>query len=348
MCWIRVSESKGCLACGLSSYFVLHDRWAGALRTAALERLLEERRLFSTTRHVSVRSGPWPWTLVYVIFVILFGAVVRITGSGAGCGQHWPSCHGEVVHLPQSVETLIELTHRVTSGLSVFLVLGALVYTGRVRGRRHLSTRAAGFALGFLLLEALLGAALVLLELVGSDASHMRALVMALHLVNTALLMLALVIAAWAFGRRSPALGRGAAGQLAVVLLGGGLLLLVSASGAVTALGDTVLPVAGKDWQAGLSADSGAHFLERVRGVHPVLATLGALVLFWSSERLAPSRARGLLPWAVGLQLLAGLANVWLSAPGWMQVVHLALANLVWLIFVWASLETLGRDRSAE
>ena len=297
---------------------------------------------------MSVKSGPWPWTLAYVLFVILFGAVVRITGSGAGCGQHWPSCHGEVVHLPRSVETLIELTHRVTSGLSVFLVLGALVYTGRARGRRHLSTRAAGFALGFLLLEALLGAALVLLELVGTDASRMRALVMALHLVNTALLTLALVAAAWAFGKRFPAIGRGAPGQLAVVLLGGGLLLAVSASGAVTALGDTVLPVSGDHWQAVASAGTEAHFLEQVRGVHPVLATLGALVLFWLSDRLAPSRARSLLPWAVGVQILAGLSNVLLSAPGWMQVVHLALANLVWLIFVWASLETLGRDRTPE
>lgn len=298
--------------------------------------------------------NPWPLTLAYTVFVILFGAVVRVTGSGAGCGQHWPTCHGEIAHLPRTVETVIELTHRVTSGLSVVLVVLVLWLTWRRHGRRHLATRMGLLSLGFLLVEALVGAFLVMLELVGDDASWLRAVVMTFHLLNTSLLTLTMLISAWAFGRPSPSIGRGGPGKLAPILVMGAALLIVSGSGAVTALGDTVLPVSGGGPTGAAevlshavgASGSGAHFLERVRGVHPVLATLAAVLLLWLTDRLSPGRGRRLLPWVVTVQVAAGIANVWLSAPGWMQVVHLALANAVWLVFCFAGLETLGESTS--
>jgi len=297
--------------------------------------------------------NPWPLTLAYTLFVILFGAVVRVTGSGAGCGQHWPTCHGEVAHLPQTVETIIELTHRVTSGLSLVMAVAVLWITWRSLGRRHLATRAGIWALVFLLVEALVGAALVLLELVVDDASWLRAVVMAVHLLNTALLTLALMVAAWAFGRRQPTIGSGPPGARRVVFLMLGTLLVVSGTGAVTALGDTVLPrAAGAGGAAEVLGQalsgSGSHFLERLRGVHPVVAVLAALLLWSKNDQLAPGWGRRLLPWTVAVQVAAGVANVWLSAPGWMQIVHLALANTVWLVVVYAGLETLGQGEPSE
>lgn len=294
----------------------------------------------------------WPLTLAYTIFVILFGAVVRVTGSGAGCGQHWPTCHGEIAHLPQTLETVIELTHRVTSGLSVVLVVVVLWLTWRHHGKAHLATRMGRYSLGFLLVEALVGAALVKLELVGDDASWLRAVVMTFHLLNTSLLTLVLLIAAWAFGRAAPRVGRGAPGQLVPILVMGAALLVVSGSGAVTALGDTVLPVSHEGArgaaevieQAVGTSSTGTHFLERARGMHPVLATLAAVLLLWLTDRLSPGRGRTLLPLVITLQVGAGIANIWLSAPGWMQVVHLALANVVWLVFCFGGLETLGES----
>src|SRR5690606_15542988 len=110
-------------------------------------------------------------TLGYTLLVILFGAVVRITGSGAGCGQHWPTCHGEVAHLPSSVETMIGLTHRVTSGLSLLLVVGVAVLCFRVSAPRDPLRKYALASVGFMLLEAAIGAVLVLLELVGRNDS---------------------------------------------------------------------------------------------------------------------------------------------------------------------------------
>jgi heme A synthase len=292
---------------------------------------------------VLARRSPWLLTLAYTLLVILFGALVRITGSGAGCGQHWPTCHGDVTHLPANLQTWIEYTHRATSALCGLIVLFALGVTWRARGGRHLATYAAIGAVVFVGVEGILGRYLVVLELVGSDASRLRAIVMALHLVNTSLLTGALVLAAWAYGRERPRLGRGESSRLVMVGACAFVLLAISASGAVTALGDTVVPAQGGHVEALAEMSSGAHFLERLRGVHPVLATLGALVLLWSSDRFSHGAAQRLLPWTVGVQVALGVLNVVLSAPGWMQVVHLAIANVVWLVFCWAALDTLGK-----
>ena len=55
--------------------------------------------------------------LVYTVAVVLWGAYVRATLSGDGCGDHWPLCNGVAVPTDPSIKTIVELTHRVTSGL---------------------------------------------------------------------------------------------------------------------------------------------------------------------------------------------------------------------------------------
>jgi cytochrome c oxidase assembly protein subunit 15 len=287
------------------------------------------------------RFVTYAWiVLAYTFAVIVFGAWVRITGSGAGCGQHWPTCHGEVVHLPETVETMIELTHRVTSGLSMLMAVALLIW-GLVRFRRpHLVRWGVGLAMLFMLFEALIGAGLVLLELVGRNDSISRAIVMAIHLSNTCLLTGAMTIAAWAAPGRPPLRWRGRASLLLV----GGLvgIVLVSMSGAVTALGDTLYPVDG-DHEA---VSAGAEFLLRMRVVHPLLAVGVALYLLWLAIALPlqPShdRLRRIANACAGLvvaQLCAGVVNIMLSAPGWMQLVHLALATIVWIGYVLLVLE---------
>lgn len=289
----------------------------------------------------------WGLALGYTFLVILFGAVVRITGSGAGCGQHWPTCHGEVAHLPQSLETTIELTHRVTSGLSFLLVVVLTVWTFRAVPAPHLARRAALWATGFMVAESLVGAALVLLSLVGNNDSWQRAVVMAFHLVNTFLLLFALSVAAWACGRpQVQAMPLGAT-RARPVLVAMALVVLVSAAGAVTALGDTIYPATGGALDVARQAQSqGAHFLERVRGFHPVVAVVACVYLLWSADRLPAGIPRTSVVVLLLIQVGAGLANVWLSAPGWMQVTHLALANLLWLALV-SCLLKLGEAESA-
>jgi heme a synthase len=289
--------------------------------------------------------------LVYTLVVILYGAWVRITGSGAGCGQHWPTCHGDIVHRPESIETLVELTHRVTSGANLILVVALVVLAMRRFGPGAPARRGAWLSLAFIITEALLGASLVLLALVGVNDSIPRAVMMSLHLANTSLLTGAIAYTAWASG-----VGRGQrlswGDSVAWTLLGTLVFtVLTSGVGAVTALGDTLYPVTdsgeavaqGLGWQTQTGVS--AHFLQRVRIVHPAMAVALGLWLFylcaWIEARrpgVAVRRWASAVRWLVGVQLAAGLVNVGLSAPGWMQIVHLCLAVVLWIALVFLTL----------
>ena len=285
------------------------------------------------------------------IGVVLFGAIVRITGSGAGCGQHWPSCNGEVAHLPQRLETWIELGHRTTSGLDFLGVLALAVVAWQRLSPRHPARIAAVAAFVLIMVEVLIGARLVLLNLVGSNMSFDRAVVMPAHLVTTSLLIGSLAAASYfSSERRVVALAdlsaseraqlRGALGWL---LGAAALLLVVSMTGAITALGDTVYPVQGSTALEHVQHDqaAGAHFLGKMRVVHPLLALLGVAGLWIAGSRARaferePRIARwgGALYAGGGLALLIGVSNIWLGAPGYLQVVHLLMACLLWLAVV--------------
>lgn len=279
-------------------------------------------------------------TLAFNLAVILWGAYVRATGSGAGCGDHWPTCNGDVIPRDPSLKTLIEFTHRATSGVAFLLVLVLLVWTLRTVDRTHAARRAAWATMVFMVLEAAVGAGLVLFRLVADNESMARAMFMSVHLINTFLLLASMVLTAW-WLQGGPALAHGVSGArlwgVVGTLLGS---VLLGVSGAVAALGDTLYPA--RSLQEGLAADLSptAHFLVRLRILHPGLAITVALVvvatvvlLTPAGDRLARNLGRGLLV-LVTAQLLGGLVNVLLLAPVWMQLVHLAMADAVWLVLV--------------
>jgi heme a synthase len=291
-------------------------------------------------------------TLAYTVGVILFGAWVRVSGSGAGCGQHWPTCNGQVVPLPHNVHMAIELTHRLTSGLDFVLVVAVTVRAFARFERGSLVRKTAALAGVFILGEVLIGAAIVLLRLVGHDSSVARATVMAAHLVNTCFLTGSLALAAWGAGDAGRRL-RGKLGWGMVVALFG--TLLVATLGAVTALGDTLFPVrTSQPLEARLAADhtATANFLERLRIAHPLGAVLvAALVLYLATALPERHPDRDVKRWAravgalVVLQLIAGVVNIALSAPGWMQLTHLGLAMLLWIALVLLGAATLSSER---
>jgi heme A synthase len=281
------------------------------------------------------------------VLVVLLGAVVRITGSGAGCGQHWPTCNGDVVHLPKRLETWIELSHRTTSGLDFLGVLGLAAFAFTLRPR-HPARIAAFLALGLMIVEVAIGARLVLLNLVGSNMSFDRVVVMPAHLVTTSLLIGALAAASYFGGearlQRDASLGALERKRLGVALawamVAGGGLLLVSMTGAITALGDTVYPVRGQGALEHLKNDQAvsAHLLGKLRVVHPLLALLGVAGLWIAAARareasaVAAVQQLGAALYAGGaLALLIGVSNIWLGAPGYVQVLHLTMACLLWL-----------------
>jgi heme A synthase len=293
------------------------------------------------------------FALALNIFVIVWGAFVRASGSGAGCGSHWPLCNGEVIPRAERIETLIELSHRTTAGLALIVVVALVVWAWRAYGLGHPIWVAALLALFFEMGEAAIGAGLVLLEYVATNVSVARAYWMAGHLVNTFFLIAALALTAWwASGGGLPARWRdqGAEQNLVRLALLPALLgmLVLGASGAVTALGDTLHLTAG----IALEESPFVAQLVGLRVYHPLLAVgVGALALVacLAAIRHRPAIQTRRLAWVVMAlfvtQLLAGAFNVVLKAPIWMQLLHLLLADLIWIALVLLASETLARRR---
>lgn len=289
-----------------------------------------------------LKFAAFAWlTLAYNIGVVLWGAYVRATGSGAGCGEHWPLCNGEVVPRSPQAATIIEFTHRISSGVALILAVALVIAAWRVFPRRDPVRRAAGASLCFMILEGLIGAALVLLGHVGTNASISRAYSLTVHLINTLFLLASLALAAWLAPRKDrvaappPRWG----GALTVAILS---VLVIGVSGVIAALGDTLF--AAKSLGEALRQDfsPSAHIFVRLRMWHPILAgVLGSYVIGVAiAALLSPQRTPAAKRVAYSLvvatlaQAALGGINVVLMAPVWMQLTHLCVADVVWILLV--------------
>lgn len=294
-------------------------------------------------------------TLGFNLLVILWGAFVRASGSGAGCGSHWPLCNGEVLPQSPSIATLIELTHRLTSGVALVLVVVLLVLAWRTFPKAHRVRKAAVWSMIFMLGEAAVGAALVLLELVGQNDSIARAWVMAAHLCNTFLLLSALTVTAW-FTEGGGPLTPGKRPRLATLALWVQLaIMLLGASGAVAALGDTLYPTGDLVSELRDDFNRSGPLLKQLRVLHPLLAVIASLLVFHYTSRIRTARgiSRSARRWAgyanliVVFQLAVGTLNILLKAPTVMQLLHLLLADMLWIVVTIASLEALSEKPPA-
>ncbi|KPV51507.1 cytochrome oxidase assembly protein [Kouleothrix aurantiaca] len=299
------------------------------------------------------RTFAWA-ALAYNLIVILWGAYVRASGSGAGCGSHWPLCNGQIIPQSPATTTMVEFAHRMSSGVSLLLAIAGLVWAWRAYPRGDAVRLGAGLTMFFMITEALVGAGLVLLGLTDKNDSAARAVSLGIHLVNTFLLLASLALTAWwaSGGARVRLRGQGAVlGMFAVALLGA---IAVGATGAITALGDTLFPA--QSLAQGLQQDLSptAHFLIQLRVVHPILAVLvGAFAIatgwFAAARRPGPAMrtfARVLFGIFIA-QLVIGVLNVALLAPVVMQLIHLLMADMVWLTLVLAAATALADPADA-
>ncbi len=295
------------------------------------------------------------WTcLVANCIVILQGAVVRITGSGAGCGSHWPTCNGTVVPLNPTLETGIEFSHRLLS-LGVLLI-GVWLFM-RARRHRRENPGLAAFAtasLAFLVLEAAIGAATVLLGLTGDNTSVARGVWVAAHLVNS-LLLIGMLAATVAYARpKRPAYPLRLSGQAALAsVLGIAVLgtLLLSFTGGIAAMGNTIFPT--ESLAEGLRADfdPASHPLIRLRILHPLIAIAVGTYLFvglglsWWLKPVSDARRTAQLLLGVYLaQLVVGAANLFLKGPALIQLLHLGMAVAAFGLLLAYSVEQLGGE----
>ena len=237
--------------------------------------------------------------------------------------------------------------------LVVLLVLGLYLWGFRNYPKGHAVRLGASLSLLFIITEALVGAGLVLFEWVADDASSGRAISMAVHLVNTFLLLASLTSTAWwaSGGKRVSLTGQG--GMLLVFGIGFTGIIFLGITGAITALGDTLFPA--NSLLDGLRQDinPAAHFLVQLRVWHPLIAImigfyviLVAGVLALSRDDHNVKRFAGTLIVIFILQLGTGLVNLLLLAPVWMQIVHLLFADFVWITFVLLAAATFSQEET--
>ena len=292
---------------------------------------------WSRSRPLATRFA---WAVVaYNILVIVWGALVRATGSGAGCGNHWPLCNGVVIPVSPGIHTLIEFTHRSMTGGAAFAVLGLLWWTFRSTTKGQAARASAVVATVLLLNEALLGALLVKLGYVTTNQSVGRVVMLSVHLSNTLLLLAALTLTAYLLrtGQRWREF-HVARSTAAWTIAGLASTLVVAVSGSLAALGDTLFPSASLSSAVAADFATGSPWLIRVRWVHPVSALLAAtfvlgLVRRASHAGVAPKLVRT-IALLLAAQFVLGIADVLLLAPVWLQLLHLLGADLYWVALV--------------
>lgn len=310
----------------------------------------------ATTTAAPIRQAPralvrYAWFVVaYNILVILWGALVRATGSGAGCGNHWPLCNGQVVPLSPRVDTIIEFTHRCMTGGATFIVLGLLIWAFRatIKGQ---AARVMVVASTILLVnEAILGALLVKLGYVTGNQSVGRVVMLSIHLSNTLLLLGALTLTAVMLGTGQATRELKLRGMKALwTVVGLVATIIVGVSGSLAALGDTLFPASSLRSAIEQDLSSSSPLLLRLRGVHPLSAFIAAAFVIWiiaQAKRTGSNRLATLVLVLLGAQFALGVLDIVLLAPTWMQIVHLLGADLYWTALVTLSAKLLWEPAS--
>lgn len=294
----------------------------------------------ATAAGVTVRRTPkalirYAWGVVgYNILVILWGAVVRATGSGAGCGDNWPLCNGDFFPYHPRLATVIEFAHRSMTGVATALVVGLVVWTFYATKRGDRVRRAVMASMVFLVTEALLGAVLVLGGYVQNNISTARVVMQSVHFTNTMLLLGSLALTAWWLGDSLRAGSAQAERRLTgPAWLAAAATIVMGATGSLAALADTLFP--SPSLRAALTSDfaAGSPLLVRMRWMHPAAALVGACCVLWLVVRMR-SRLSGVVAGLLALQFVLGIGDVLLLAPTWMQIVHLLGADLYWVALV--------------
>jgi heme A synthase len=264
------------------------------------------------------------WTAAIAAYLlIVLGAVVRITGSGLGCGDEWPVCHGRLIPPLSDTATFIEWNHRLVAAIVSVLVVALAGMTwwerrgrGTGDGGQVLPGRAGYLAAGLVVVQVLLGAVTVKLQL--------PPWTVILHL-GTAMLLLATLLAA-ALGRRSPAAPPtpGVSPGLGAAVLGFVTVLF----GALTANLGAATACTGFPLCNGQLIPAG-NYLQHIQWTHRLLAYgLFAYLVVWAFRK----RQRGpivVLGLAV-LQIVVAAVMVFRGVPGWLQVLHAAVGTAVW------------------
>lgn len=301
------------------------------------------------------------FVLAYNIVVIIWGVFLRASKSGDGCGQHWLTCHGEVIPSAPELKTVIEFSHRITSMLDGFIVIGLLVWaflnwrSEKVERNKLILKMAIGCFV-FVVVEGLLGAGLVLTGNTAETLTAARPFWMAGHLITTLILLTFLTLTAWFAGGGKRFDFKAQPKILLLLGLAVTGILLIGLSGSVAALSSMLFP--SETLSEGIAKDFSAtsNILLRLRVSHPILSiTVGVYLIFlaaWMKKNFADffhvSRWANVLIVLVLVQFVSGAITLLTLAPIVMQIVHLFLADAVWISFVLLSASVLAEQTEVE
>ncbi len=299
----------------------------------------------------SARFSRFSWGLLaYMLLTIIWGVFLRASGSGDGCGTHWPLC-GEVLipNAQTAHKTWVEWLHRAMSEGLGLLVLGQLVWAFRAFPKKHAARLGATLVMLFTLSEAWLGRQLVVYKYVAYSEAPQRIYWMAAHLCNTFCLVAALALTAWWASGHARLNLRNQGPLLALVVVSLLATLGLSITGSISALGDMLYPVSSHLDAMQQASLPTANALMKARPTHPYTAVVVAMLLCLTAgllDHLRPSPQTRRFAYSVwfllSAQMVLGLLNIWLLAPIWMQVVHLFAADLLWVSVVLMSASALA------
>ncbi|MFN0277117.1 MAG: COX15/CtaA family protein [Pyrinomonadaceae bacterium] len=310
-----------------------------------------EKKLNSFARYA------W-FVLGYNILVILWGVFLRASKSGDGCGQHWLTCHGEVIPSAPELKTVIEFSHRITSSIAGMLLVVLLAWAFRrwsasKTEQNYLTLKTAIGSFVFIVIEGLLGAGLVLTGNTAENLTPERPVWMAAHLINTFILLAFLTLTARYASGGQRLNFRTEPKYLAALAIGVIAVFLVGISGSIAALSSMIFPVG--TIAAGITQDFSptSHLLLRLRLLHPITAILTSVFLIFLTGWLAKecgnekkiSRWSNVLSILVLVQIAFGSATLLMMAPIVMQLGHLLLADLIWISYVLFSAGFLSSER---
>ncbi len=299
------------------------------------------------------KFAKYAWfVLVYNIVVILWGVFLRASKSGDGCGRHWLTCHGEIIPSAPEMKTVIEFSHRITSGLAFIAVLILVIWAFRLFAKGSILRKTAVISFIFIITEALVGAGLVLTGNTAENLTPTRPFWMIGHLTNTFILLAFLSLTAWFASGGKPfnlKVEPKILILLALAILG---IFFVGVTGSIAALSNMIFP--SESIAQGIQQDfsSGSHILLRLRVFHPISSiAVGVFLIFlagWLRKReendLWINRFSNALSLLILIQLAFGAVTLLTGAPIIMQLIHLLLADAVWIVFILLSAVFLAKQ----
>ncbi len=275
--------------------------------------------------------------LVFSLISILAGALVRATNSGDGCGSTWPTCNGKIIPTFLDLNEAIEFSHRIVSG--ILLIITLIIFIQSRQYQKHdLNRKIVNYLTFFVVFEAVIGAVIVIYEWVGLNSSLPRIIAVPIHLVNTFGLLGSYALLYKSIKYKIKDLSFLFNKKFIFISL---LFLVTAATGSIAALADVLFP--NETFIEGLLADfdKSSQILTRLRILHPIFSTVLALVLYFDAKTTSKSFEinTSLMRTLILITIFLGITNVLLNLVLLLSIIHLASADLLWITYIYVSME---------